>query len=214
MKKTTVLIILVLGILAVFCGYRVGAEPASNPEPEPGFRIAVVNVAQVLSQCQENQDKEKELSEKNQKIKADQAQLASDAEAIKQELENALVPGSKEFMERRKEWFDKRALHESLEEYRKESLTLESQVWTESLYQKFLAEVEKVSRLEGVTLMLNKDETPLQGRSLSELYNAILTRKVLYSAAKLDLTAIVQENMDLSYEREKAANSATVLPNP
>ena len=202
MKKTSFMILMVVVVLTALWCYR--ASDAQQSATGTTFKVGVVNVTEVLMRCQENLDREKDGIEKQQKIKAELEQLSSEAEAIKQELQNALEPGSQEFLDRRKEWFNKQAQLQAISEYQKEVLTIESQVWTEKLYEKLLANVSKVARMQGILLVLNKDETPFKGQSLQDLYNMILGRKVLFGAASLDLTALVLENMDSAYEQAMA----------
>ena len=57
--------------------------------------------------------------------------------------------------------------------------------------------VASVARQEGISLVLNKDETPTQSRSLADLFALIRTRQVLYSTPSLDITARVIEKLDL-----------------
>ncbi|MCK5272583.1 MAG: OmpH family outer membrane protein [Sedimentisphaerales bacterium] len=201
MKKNSMVIIFVAVIAAALWCYQ--ASEAQSSAGPIALKMGVVNVAEILMSCQENLDREKEGMEKQRKIAEELKKLVTEAEAIKQELQNALQPGSDQFKERRKEWFHKEAQLQALKEYEKESLTIESQVWTESLYQKLLDEIKGVARQEGLSLVLNKDETKLKGRKLQDMFNMILSRKVLYSAPTLDITAKVLESLDVAYAKSR-----------
>jgi len=201
MKKTNLFIVFaVIAVAALWCYQASEAQSSAGPAV---LRVGVVNIADVLTNCRENLDREKEGQEKQRKITEEFKKLVAEAEAIKQELQNALQPGSDQFRERRKEWFHKEAQLQALKEYEKESLTIESQMWTEALYQKLLDEIKSMARQEGLSLVLNNDESRLKGRKLQDMLNLILNRKVLYSAPTLDITAQVLENLDAAYAKSR-----------
>jgi len=196
------MIIIFVAVIAAALWCYQASEAQSSAGPTV-LKVGVVKVAEVLMRCQENLDREKEGMEKQRKITEEFKKLDAEAEAIKQELQNALQPGTDQFKERRKEWFHKEAQLQALKEYEKESLTIESQMWTESLYQKLLDEIKIVSRQEGLSLVLNNDESKLKGRKLQDMLNMILNRKILYSAPTLDITAQVLENLDAAYAKSR-----------
>jgi Skp family chaperone for outer membrane proteins len=179
---------------------QTGGEPAT-------LKIAVVNVAKVLSECQANLDREKTSKDIDKKINEELAQIKADADAMKGELESVLKSGTKEYNEKLQEWFNKRALFEARQKGQNQIFAAETQAWMESLYQKLLEEVAKVARQENVTLVLDKDDVTMKAEKIQDLYNLIRTRKVLYNAPTLDLTAKVLENMDRLYEQEKAGKA-------
>jgi Skp family chaperone for outer membrane proteins len=206
MKKASVLIVAVAGILVSAWCYRTSmAQTAAEPTV---LKIAVVNVAKVLSECQANLDREKQSKELDKKVNDELAKIKADADAMKEELESVLKIGSKEYNDRLQEWFNKRAMFKARQEGQKEIFSAETQAWMESLYQKLLEEVAKIARQEGATLVLDKDDIAAKPEKIQDLYNIIRTRKVLYSAPTLDLTAKVLENMDRQYEQEKAGKTA------
>lgn len=206
MKKTTISIVL-LGIMLVI-GLGLHPSGAQQSAPTPQFKVAVVNITKTLTQCRENLDRDKELQLKKQAIDNELNSLRQEVETIGQELKNVLQPGSKDYMARLKEWFDKKARHEALNEYRKESLSTQTQAHLESLYGKMLDAIAGIARQDGITLILNKDDTAVkESRNLSDLFTMIQTRQVLYSSANLDITARVIEKMDITYEQQKAAQN-------
>jgi len=203
MKKTGIAILVLVLVGAGLWSYRTGE--AQSAAATPPMKIAVVNVAEVLTQCRENLDREKEGQDRREKIKGELEKLAAEADTIKEELQNALQPGTDEFSERRREWFYKQAQLQALQESEKEALTIDSQAWTEKLYEKLLDQIKSLALQEGYVMVLNQDEADMKGRKLQELYNLILTRKMLYCAPTLDITAQVLQNMDTAYEREKTS---------
>jgi len=211
MKKTTALTLAVLIILIGLWDYRAGLAQPAGPAP---LKLAVVHVAKVLSECRENLDREKITREKERKIKAQLAQMESETNAIRQELENVLKPASPEYLTQMQNWFDKKALMEAFEQGQKQVFASETQAWMENLYKKFLEEVEKIAHAEQFTLVLAKDDMPLQDLKLTDLSAFIRSRKVLYHSTTIDLTAKVMENLDLAYNKEKTDLEKSQLPIP
>ncbi len=199
MKKATWMLTVLLGVWG--CSFCLGQEAAEVAGP---LKIGVVNVSKVLTECQENLDREKSIQEKQDQIKAKIQELETEANEIRNELENVLKPGSPESAARMQEWFNKMALKEAYEKGQMKSLETDTQVWTETLYQKFLDEVSRMARQKGLTLVLNKDEMSVRQRNLDDLLSMIRSRRILYSAPTLDLTAEILENLDKAYEKEKA----------
>ena len=192
-KRTMVTTVAVVIAVLAACVYR--ASEGQQSAAPTALKIGVVDVAKVLKTCQEYQDREKLSQEKARKLKSELDEMATKAQGIREELENALQPGSKEYAERTAEWIDLRALYEARKEGR--VLALENQAWSESLYQKMLDEVARVARAEGISLVLAKDSSNMQPRSMPQ---------VLYSSPTLELmTAAVLENLDKAYDASKAA---------
>lgn len=202
MQKVTVLVLTALIILSGLWSYRISL---AQPAVDVPIKVAVVNVSQVLTECQENLDREKITNERSRAIKAELARMESEANSIRQELENVLKPGSEEYLKQMQTLFDRQALMKAYEQGQTQVFTTETQAWMETLYQKFLTEVEKVARAEGITLVLNKDDIdiPLKELKLTDLSAVIRNRKVLYHADSLDISAKVMENMDRAYNQEK-----------
>ena len=211
MKKTTITIVL-LGIILV-CGWGLRNSRAQSSGSADLLKIGVVDVGKALTECQANLDREKQMKVKEQTINAEMDKLSGQADSLGQELKNALEPGSKEYMARLKEWFTIKAQFEALKDYQKESFTTLTQAHLEVLYERVLTAIASVARQEGITLVLNKDESSIQTRSLSDLFALIRTRQILYSSAGLDITGIVIEKMDLSYEQEKTEKNKTEISN-
>ena len=202
MKKLMTVLVLAAVVLVVASVYRASeAEQARGPAT---VKIAVVNVTQVLTECQANVDLDAHLNAMKEQISAELAQLSQEAQAIQEELENALTPGSAAYDKRLLEWFEKLASREAKEKGQNEVLKSRSQGVLEKVYQALMVEVASVAQQEGVTLVLDKNDTPVRTRNLTDLYNVIRDRKVLYSTAEMDLTGRVLEGMNRAYQAEKS----------
>ncbi len=202
MKKTAFLIMIAAIAATTFWSVqRTEAQAAGAP----ALNIRVIDVGKILTGCAEYQDREKEVKQRGQQVQADINKLGDEINSLQDELKNALEPATKEYMAKLKEWFGKKAQMQALQDYEKESLTAETQAWTENLYTKLLKVSETVARQEGATLVLNKDESPVKSRSLQELFALIRSRQVIYNSSALEMTEKVIARLDLDYEKEKAA---------
>lgn len=203
MRHFMTALILTAAALAVAWFYNNShAQPATDT---PLTKIAVVNIANVLTKCQENIDLEQTLRAEGEQVQAQLQLLDRETDAIKQELENALAPGTEPYLKRLQEWFEKMALREAKEKGQKQVLQSKSQAALEGLYQKLLDEVASLAKQQQISLILDKNEMPAQTRNLSDFYSLIRDRKVLYSSPELDLTDQVLENLNRTYQAKKAA---------
>jgi len=205
MKKTSVAVVLAVLIFLGLWGYR--DSRAASEAPSAGPSIGVVNVNKILMECQENIDRENKMRQRTQEVKAKLDELAAKADALGQELQQALQPGTAEYDQALQDYYNTRALYEAYREGRKKAMADDARMWVKQLYQRLLEQVAKVALQEGYWLVLNLDATPLQGDELANLSAQIVNRKVLYNLPRLDITAKVLRGMDGQYE---ASRSSTV----
>ena len=197
MKKTTVLSIFVILIIAAVWSYRTSVAQSGTTPP---LKVAVVNVSEVLTRCQENLDRENFIKEKEQEFTNKLNQLKAEADSIRQEIESAVKPGTEEHLDLMQQYFNKSALYEAYRKGQPQVLAAETQAWMETLYQKFLDQVAEIARVEGISIVLNKDEVP-------DIATMIRNRRLIYNSPSLDITANVLENLDRDYSRAKAAKA-------
>ena len=200
MKKTILLLSLLVAVAAVWSYRPIIAQQPDKAE----LKIGLVNVAKVLSECQANLDREKQSREKEQEIKAQLAQMQNEADALNQELQQALEPGSEEFQKALLKWFEKRAQYKAHEEFAKQSMASETQAWLEEFYEILLEEIAQVAHEEAISLILNKDEMTNKPQNFTDLTSMVINRKVLFNSVNLDLTGKLLERMDKLHAMKKA----------
>ena len=127
-------------------------------------------------------------------------QLKAEADSIRQEIEGAVKPGTPEHLDLLQSYFNKTALYEAYRKGQPQVLAAETQAWMETLYQKFLAQVAEIARIEDISIVLNKDEVP-------DITTQIRNRRLIYNSPSLDITARVMENLNREYSRSKAAKT-------
>ncbi len=205
MKKTSV-VIMVVAVMCMVTWHLSNINAATADAAPAKLKIAVVNVTKVLNDCLEKKNIDKVFDSKAEKIRDEMKRLDSKARSIEKEMAEALTPGTKDYSDKMKEYFDTKAKFEGYKEYETRVMSVESQKAYEGLYAKMAEAVEKISQQKQISLVLNKDETPTSStRNLNELVTLIRTKQVLYNQASMDMTGDVVELMDKAYDKEKAS---------
>ena len=187
---------------AVLCGmaWFISSTDAQSATKAAAPKIAVLDVSKALTECQEYLDREKQTDQRNSEARAEMGKLKQEIDSISDELKNVYEPGSPEYSEKLKVWFDKKASLEAMNEYIKETLTIETRTWTEALYAKLAIATSAVAREEGVTLVINKDDTDLSvTQNIQELFALIRSKQVIYNAPSMDITGLVIEKLDADF---------------
>ncbi len=198
MKNNVFFASLIVVAIAFFVTLRsTDAQSAAAPGT---VKIAVLDVTKAMVECQEYLARQKETDKRNSEARAQMGKLKQEIDAISEELKNVFEPGSPEYSAKLKDWFDKKASLESMNEYVKETLTIETRSWTESLYGKLVASAGAVARQESISLVINKDGSELSTtQNIQELFTLIRTKQVLYNAPTMDITGLVIEKMDSEF---------------
>jgi Skp family chaperone for outer membrane proteins len=187
--RTLVFVIAAMGA-AAYIGRGSAAEvSAANPG------IGVVSVERVFEKCRRNIGYRQEISAENERVTAELERLNQDIEAQKNSLV-ALKTGSADHLARIKEILEKQASLQAQKEFHKQQLEFNNQRWTEQLYQRILAEVERVAGQKALDLVLEVDEVDLPAPNPNELMLAIRTHKVLYSGGCTDITDEIIARLD------------------
>jgi Skp family chaperone for outer membrane proteins len=175
---------------AVYIGRGSAAEvSAANP------RIGVVSVERIFEKCRRNIGYRQEVSAENERVTAELERLNQDIEAQKNSLV-ALKTGSADHLARIREILEKQASLQAQREFHKQQLEFKNQRWTEQLYQRILAEVERVAGQKALDVVLEVDEVDLPAPNPNELMLAIRTHKVLYSGGCTDITDEIVARLD------------------
>ncbi|MBN1437736.1 MAG: OmpH family outer membrane protein [Sedimentisphaerales bacterium] len=193
MKKISIMIVVLALVLVGLYGYSsLQAQMTTTDTPT----IGVVNVAQVLMQCQEKLDRERSVRAQAQQVSENLSQLSAEITSLQTELEQALEPGTDAYREALQNYFDRRALAEAYRQGQQEAMSQDAEVWMFDIYSRLQEEVTRLARQRGLRLVLNLDDLPIQP---GDMESVIMGRNVLYSTPTIDLTAQVLENMDAAY---------------
>jgi len=201
MKNGVIIVIFMLLIGVLLVNYQ--PIQAQLLGPQAPTKIGVVNVYKVLSECQENIARQQLTMAKEQSLLQKLNAMSKQAEAIKAELDaDVLKPGSEEYKAQVLKLFELNGQIQSFQEGQQQLFAMETQAWMEGLYQKFLNQVATVAQQQRYTVILNNDESGVQMPDLDSLTNMIRTRKIVYRAIEIDITALILEKMNGEYNDE------------
>ncbi|MCP4712363.1 MAG: OmpH family outer membrane protein [Planctomycetes bacterium] len=205
MKNGIIIVVFMLIIGALLIDYQ--PIQAQLLGPAPPVKIGVVNVSKVLSECQENLERQKLTQAKEASLSQQLNAMSKQAEAIKAELDaNVLKPGSEEYNAQVLKLYELNGQIQSFQDGQQQLFAIETQAWMEGLYQKFLGQVATVAQQQRYTVVLNNDESDVQMPDLNTLTNMIRTRKIVYRAVEIDITALILEKMNGEYALEQQSN--------
>jgi len=191
MRKTSMIVVTFAGVLIAALAYQITF--GQETKVVPPIKVAVVDVSKVLSESQENLERRKEFQVKEQQIKDELQRMGKEADDIKRELEIALQPGTKAYSDRLLEWMYKQANIKAYEEGQKKIFETETRAWMLSMYDKLIAEIERMAQQEGISLVFDRDVSPVQDRRL------------LYNDPQLDLTNKLLETLNRAYDLAKTS---------
>jgi len=201
MKNGVIIVVFMLLIGMLLINYQpIQAQLTGPPAP---VKIGVVNVSKVLSECQENLTRQKLTQDKEASLSQQLNAMSKQAEAIKAELDaNVLKTGSEEYNTQVLKLFELNGQIQSFQEGQQQLFAIETQAWMEGLYQKFLGQVAAIAQQQRFTLILNNDTSEVQMPDLNSLTNMIRSRKIVYRAVEIDITALILEKMNSEYNDE------------
>lgn len=170
-------------------------------------KVAVVDMTKVFNECQQIKDINDILQRRGAEFRT---QIQKSQETIEQkeaELE-AFARGSKEYVERFKEWVQLQVDYATSVKVHQRKLLRNQTLWTRKTYYSTVEAVEELAKARGLSLVLYRDEMELATDDINELERRLRSRKVIYSAAALDITQEILDKVDGNY---KAAGGAKAL---
>ena len=202
MSKTSWLLVVVLLVIVVgVIGYRATeAQPAAAPNA-----VGVIDLAKVLLECQEYVDLQTEMKQRTQAIQAKLDDMSTEVEAMERELQEA-VSGADEHRDMLREYFTKRAEYEAFGKSQNAAFAMENQARFETIYKKAMEEIARVARQRALCLVLAIDGSDARAKLIAgfeQKVNPVIDQRVLYASPTADITAVVIENLDTSYESSK-----------
>lgn len=186
-------IVTLAAVAAVMCAYQQGslqADAAVAPA-----KIAVVNVADVIRNCQKFKTWQDEKQKEIQQIETELKTMQTELEALNENLK-IRTPGTEDHQKLVKEFFEKRAILQSKDAAYKELWNNQKEQWTETLYQEILGVIDQVASKKGLDIVLANEDLNLKDPMRPEIMQVIVTKKILYHASKFDITQEVLAAVD------------------
>lgn len=162
---------------------------------KPALQVGIVNVRRALRDCKATAKYRERTTAENSIIDAEEEQLTKEVQALAAGL-RALKQGSSDYLAQYKEYREKQAKLQVLQEFNPQQKALKHQQWTQTLYKEILRIAKELAAKNQLPLVLGVDEPEFPMQRYEELMMALSTHKVLYSGGCLDLTDEVIAELD------------------
>lgn len=163
----------------------VGAAQALKGRPTS---VGVIDVEKVFNSLQEKVQIEADLTTRQQNLVTERNDREKELKSLKNELD-LLSPANSGFKKKQDELEKKVFDLQSWMQWQNASLVRENRLQITQLYSKIVAAAGKIAKENGYDLVLFKEtSTDFSNVDPKELSAALRSRKVLWSAADLDVT--------------------------
>jgi len=193
MKIKTILLVCLTVVFVLFLVHEYGMAQVKTDSP--ALQVGIVNVRRALRDCKATAKYRERTTAENDKMDAEEEQLSKEIQALAAGL-RALKQGSSDYMTQYKEYRQKQAKLQVLQEFNPQEKALKHQQWTQTLYKEILRLAKELAAKKGLPLVLGVDEPEFPMQRYEELMMALSTHKVLYSGGCPDLTDEVIAELD------------------
>lgn len=191
--------LLALAALAVCFGAEppAPAGPADPPAPL-GFKVAVVDLADVFDRYQKSEVLEKDINRQRDEYEKQAVDRRTEINRLNEELKQ-LKETSESFQERKLEISRKMAELQTLTKQWREDLDKQYDDYTSQLLEEIDREIQAYGQREGYTLIFKKERPqPDTPRNVQ-----VQLRGVLYHAPALEITDKIVELVNVKYQDEQ-----------
>ena len=197
MKTKTVLVYSVLVIIVIFGSFEYGRAKSKKSFVPP--RVGIVDTTIIHENTKKRAAFEDVIKAESQKISDELRKISKEIELLNEDLKTREY-GSEDYMSFMKQIMDKQASLQAREKFYEQQLLMKTQRWTEDLYIKILAAVEKVAKDKDLDMIFERDQIELPAINANELILSLKMHKLLYSSKHLDLTDEVLAELDSKKE--------------
>jgi Skp family chaperone for outer membrane proteins len=202
----TVAMVVLATVAISFSSYSYAAKDAAVAKP---VKIALVNLREIFQKNKLNevfdQQMEQEKGAAMQEIDTTQKTI----DLLKSEMK-AMTVGTKDYLSRMEKALSLQGTLQAKKEYYQQYMDSKQQRFTEDVYTKTKDIIADYAARNGIDIVMVKDEIQFPSASPNDLMLALSTRKVLYSAPEMDITAPILEA--LNAKAVTAGATAPVAP--
>ena len=194
-------------ILTIFV-FSIVSIAALNSMPQDvkaeGFKIGVVDINEIF-------DKSAKRIDLDQQLKETEAEFKKEIESKKKIMidlneETQLLDLGSEERNTNIEILERRNVElEGYAKFAESQLTKKYKNAFEVIYEEIIEEVNFFGKEGNYSVIIKKEKPNLQSNQLSDLQFKIGIRTVLYNSSAIDITQVVTERMNSSYQQEKAS---------
>jgi Skp family chaperone for outer membrane proteins len=184
-RQQFAVIVIAVGAFAMFGAVGLQGQEGSAGS---GVKLAVVNVQTVFNTMDEKAAVEADIVQQAERLQKEEQDRQNAIRALQSDLD-ILAKDSAAYTQTRNTLEQKAIEFQAWKQYMQRKLESEKTIRTEGLYNNALAVVARLAEQNGYDLVLQKDDTSsMKAQNQQQLIALILSRKVLYSSAKLDIT--------------------------
>jgi len=185
------------------CMLLASANQAQTPpraEPGGGTKVGVVDVERVFEECEQTQVLNRKIEAYRKKV-AQEVDQREEAMKAEQAALEAFAKDSADYYKRNKEFKQKVLEYNVWKAMTTENMAESYRMWVERTYQMITAEVEAAAKGQGVQLVLVRDRLKTDVKDTQELRARIISRKVVYAEAGIDLTEKVLADLNTNFQK-------------
>jgi len=177
-------------------------------------QIAFCDLVSIFNNYQRAKDLTTELNERRNAIKAESDKRTKAVETLRMELEN-YKKGSQQYDQTFNEVARQSIELDAYLRYQEQLALRDHRGLTEEMYKEIIAAVTKVATQQGISVVMQREQEPLNAEDTKVMLQQIYNRKVLYFNGDLDITEMVLTSLNQSYKaRKPAAPAAPAAPAP
>jgi Skp family chaperone for outer membrane proteins len=204
---TAVTMILAIALVS-YNNYTYAARDAAV---KPIGKIAVVNLREIFQKNKLNETFDAQMEQEKGKMMQEMEAATKSVDLYKTEMK-AMTPGSKDYLDRMEKALTTQGTIQAKKEYYQQYMDAKQQRFTEDIYMKTKEIIADYAAKNGIDMVFVKDEITFPSASPNDLMLALSTRKVLYSAPEMDITAAILEALNAKAMSASATAPAAVTP--
>jgi Skp family chaperone for outer membrane proteins len=183
--------------------YSYAAKDAGIAKP---VKIGLVNLREIFQKNKFNEAFDAQMEQEKGKAMQEIDIATKTIDTLKAQMK-AMNVGSADYLDRMGKALEQQGALQAKKEYYQQYMDAKQQRFTEDIYTKTKEVIADYAAKNGFDLVMVKDEIQFPSASPNDLMLALSTRKVLYSAPEMDITAAILEALNA-----KAVTPAATAP--
>jgi Skp family chaperone for outer membrane proteins len=208
--KTTKVVVITAVLAALVIGLASYSSTAADKTPamKASAKIAVVNLREIFQKNKLNEDFDAKLEQEKTAAMQDIDAATKQVDAYKAQMKR-LVVGTTDYLTLMSKALEQQGMVQAKKEYYQQAMDSRQARFTEDVYTKTKEVIAEYAAKNGIDMVLVKDEIQFPAASPNDLMLALSTRKVLYSAPEMDITAQVLDALNARVGSAPAAPAVT-----
>lgn len=177
-------------------------DTAAQTGPAPSVstaKVAICDIQEIFANYNKAKDSLAQLNDKRQAITAETEKRGKAVDALQVELEG-LKQGSKEYEARLTEIQRQTVDRAVYKQFQEAQILREHRRLTVEMYNETVKMIATVAKDKGYNLVLYKEHELIETEDMTQLFDQIRTRKLLYSDENLDITKDVLAKLNETYK--------------